>query len=334
MGRSLLNSGRHGVTRSHGGAVVRARCRNVPFCNKASRHPLGPLSRRPQPVSEINVAQARLLAGCATRGAWRICWATPGSPLMASTPTCRWMRCRRPAATGSSWTRPAAPWLPGRRSTRSSTSCARAIPWWCGSWIGWAGRCATWSTPLPPWPTAASGSGRCRSKSTPPPRAASWCSTSLPRWPSSNATWFVSAPAPDWPPPGLGACCWTSGAAWGARRPPALAAQPRGGVAARACTRSGSAAVGTSAAPAEVVGVGGRPQGDAPQRPQEPRGDGPPLRPSRHHSSELFLSAAATATLRNLVDRAGGSDEQELSGECSGRAGELRLLEGQPRHPQ
>ena len=32
------------------------------------------------------------------------------------------------------------------------------------------------------------GSARCRRRSTPPPRAASWCSTSSPPWPSSNAT--------------------------------------------------------------------------------------------------------------------------------------------------
>jgi hypothetical protein len=31
--------------------------------------------------------------------------------------------------------------------------------------------------------------------------AASWCSTCSPRWPSSNATWSASAPAPAWLPP-------------------------------------------------------------------------------------------------------------------------------------
>jgi DNA invertase Pin-like site-specific DNA recombinase len=30
----------------------------------------------------------------------------------------------------------------------------------------------------------------------------SWCSTSSPRWPSSNATSSANAPAPGWPPPG------------------------------------------------------------------------------------------------------------------------------------
>ena len=38
--------------------------------------------------------------------------------------------------------------------------------------------------------------------STPPPPAASSSSTSLPPWPSSNATSSANAPAPDWPPPG------------------------------------------------------------------------------------------------------------------------------------
>jgi hypothetical protein len=51
-----------------------------------------------------------------------------------------------------------------------------------------AGRCATWSTPSPPWPTAGLGSARCKRRSTPPPRAASWCSTFSPPWPSSSAT--------------------------------------------------------------------------------------------------------------------------------------------------
>jgi DNA invertase Pin-like site-specific DNA recombinase len=33
--------------------------------------------------------------------------------------------------------------------------------------------------------------------------AASWCSTSSPPWPSSNATWSARAPPPDWLPPEL-----------------------------------------------------------------------------------------------------------------------------------
>jgi Resolvase, N terminal domain len=32
-------------------------------------------------------------------------------------------------------------------------------------------------------------------------RAASWSFTCSPPWPSSNATWSASAPAPGWPPP-------------------------------------------------------------------------------------------------------------------------------------
>ena len=58
--------------------------------------------------------------------------------------------------------------------------------------------CATWSTPLPPWPTAGSGSARCKSPLIPRLRAASWCSTSSPPWPSSNATSSANAQRLGW----------------------------------------------------------------------------------------------------------------------------------------
>jgi len=52
----------------------------------------------------------------------------------------------------------------------------------------WPARCATWSTPSPNSPSAASGSAACRKRSTPPPPAASSSSTCSTPWPSSNAT--------------------------------------------------------------------------------------------------------------------------------------------------
>jgi len=39
---------------------------NVPICNNPSTHSFSPLPRRPEPVSEINVAQSPLSEGCAT----------------------------------------------------------------------------------------------------------------------------------------------------------------------------------------------------------------------------------------------------------------------------
>src|SRR5664280_1497363 len=60
----------------------------------------------------------------------------------------------------------------------------------------------------PPWTTVAWGSGRCASRSTPPPREVGWCSTCSGRWPSSllsgHAATFAS-PAGGWPPDPVGA---------------------------------------------------------------------------------------------------------------------------------
>jgi hypothetical protein len=42
---------------------------------------------------------------------------------------------------------PGAPAATGLSSSSSWTSSAPATPWWSGNWIGWAGHCATWSTP-------------------------------------------------------------------------------------------------------------------------------------------------------------------------------------------
>jgi hypothetical protein len=41
-----------------------------------------------------------------------------------------------------------------------------------------------------------------RKRLTPPPPAASWCSTCSPPWPSSNVTSSANAPPPDCPQPG------------------------------------------------------------------------------------------------------------------------------------
>ena len=62
-------------------------------------------------------------------------------------------------------------------------SCAPATPWSSGNSTASAAPCGISSTPSPAWPTATLGSPASRRPSTPPPPAASWCSTSLPPWP-------------------------------------------------------------------------------------------------------------------------------------------------------
>ena len=62
-----------------------------------------------------------------------------------------------PAATGCSPRPPAAPAPTDPPSSSSWTSCAPATPWSSGNSTASAAPCATWSTPSPAWPTAASG---------------------------------------------------------------------------------------------------------------------------------------------------------------------------------
>jgi hypothetical protein len=111
--------------------------------------------------------------------AWVICSAMPASAPPNSSHSSRSTRWSAPAASGSSPKPRAAPAPTALSSSSSWTSCARATPWWSGSWTASAGPCATWSTPSPGWPTVASGCVAFRRRSTPLPRAASWSSTSF-----------------------------------------------------------------------------------------------------------------------------------------------------------
>ena len=90
----------------------------------------------------------------------------PGSPPPTSNPSSRSTPLLWPAATGCSPRPPAAPAPTAPSSGRSWTSCAPATSWSCGSWTGSGGRCGTWWTPSPGWPTAGSGSAACRRRST------------------------------------------------------------------------------------------------------------------------------------------------------------------------
>ena len=96
---------------------------------------------RPEPVSEINVAQPALSQGSATVEAWAICSATPASPPPTSSPTCRSTPSPRPAATGCSPRGPAAPAPTGPPSRAAGSAATRRHP----------GRLETRS----PWPVAA-----------------------------------------------------------------------------------------------------------------------------------------------------------------------------------
>jgi hypothetical protein len=135
-----------------------------------------PLSRhrppcwRPEPVSEINVAQPALSHGSATVRPWDICSATPASPPPTSSHSSRSMLSPRLVATGCSPRPPAAPAPTAQPSSNFLISSAPVTPSLSGSWIGWAGRCGTWSTPSPAWLSVASGSAASRKPSIPLPR--------------------------------------------------------------------------------------------------------------------------------------------------------------------
>ena len=162
----------------------------------------GVLRRRPEPVSEINVAQPPLSEGCETvsgmehlLGYARV--STTDQQPHLQVDALERAGCYRvftETASGARTDRPVLEQLLDRSGP--------ATPWSSGSSTASAARSATWSRPSPAWPTAASGSAASRRRSTRPPPAASSSSTSSPPWPSSSATSSASGPAPGSPRPG------------------------------------------------------------------------------------------------------------------------------------
>jgi Resolvase, N terminal domain len=101
--------------------------------------------------------------------AWAICSAMRASPPPTSNPTCRSTPSSAPAATGV-FTETAS----GARSDRSVLERFLDQLRPGNTLVVWkldrlAGRCATWSTPSPASPSAASGSAACSRRSTPLP---------------------------------------------------------------------------------------------------------------------------------------------------------------------
>jgi hypothetical protein len=112
------------------------------------------LERRPEPVSEINVAQSPLLEGSATlrRMGHLLGYAAP--PPLTSNPNAWSTPWNVPAALGCvNRDRQRRPHRPPRPRAGPGPTAPRRHPGRLENWIASAAPCGIWSTPSPDWPT-------------------------------------------------------------------------------------------------------------------------------------------------------------------------------------